>query len=170
MILYHGSNVEVKEVDLSKCRPFKDFGKGFYLTTLEKQAFAMARRTTVIAERGTPVVSVWQLADDWREKGLTVRSFNAPTPEWAKFVMNNRDRAFKDVESPECNRCCQYDIVTGPVANDRIAASFQLFLDEFITIDELVERLKYRELNDQYSFHTEQALQLLTLQGFLYER
>gem|GEM_PF-3299230 len=27
MILYHGSNVEIKSIDLSKCRPYKDFGR-----------------------------------------------------------------------------------------------------------------------------------------------
>lgn len=32
MILYHGSNMEIERIDLSKSRPNKDFGKGFYLT------------------------------------------------------------------------------------------------------------------------------------------
>lgn len=36
MILYHGSNVFVEEIDLRKCRPFKDFGRGFYCTELKE--------------------------------------------------------------------------------------------------------------------------------------
>lgn len=36
MRLYHGSNVEIDTVDLSKCMPYKDFGRGFYTTTLEE--------------------------------------------------------------------------------------------------------------------------------------
>ena len=44
MKLYHGSNLDIKEIDLSKCRPYKDFGQGFYLTDLEDQAVKMARR------------------------------------------------------------------------------------------------------------------------------
>ncbi|MDR2566329.1 MAG: DUF3990 domain-containing protein [Bifidobacteriaceae bacterium] len=32
MILYHGSNQVVRGGDLSRCRPFKDFGRGFYLS------------------------------------------------------------------------------------------------------------------------------------------
>ena len=32
MILYHGSNVEVKEIDLGRSEVGKDFGVGFYLT------------------------------------------------------------------------------------------------------------------------------------------
>lgn len=38
MILYHGSYCEVKIPDLSKCSDFKDFGKGFYLTSSKEQA------------------------------------------------------------------------------------------------------------------------------------
>lgn len=32
MILYHGSNIEVTVPDLSMSKPYKDFGKGFYLS------------------------------------------------------------------------------------------------------------------------------------------
>ena len=28
MVLYHGSNTKVDEIDLSKCRKYKDFGQG----------------------------------------------------------------------------------------------------------------------------------------------
>ena len=34
MFLYHGSTVEIKEIDLSLSKPNKDFGKGFYLLTI----------------------------------------------------------------------------------------------------------------------------------------
>ena len=44
MKLYHGSNLDINEIDLSKCRPYKDFGQGFYLTELEDQAVKMAKR------------------------------------------------------------------------------------------------------------------------------
>ena len=32
MKLYHGSNVEIKDIDLNKSKPNKDFGQGFYLS------------------------------------------------------------------------------------------------------------------------------------------
>lgn len=38
MILYHGSNIKVAEIELAKCRPYKDFGQGFYLTDIREQA------------------------------------------------------------------------------------------------------------------------------------
>ncbi|MCI8345754.1 MAG: DUF3990 domain-containing protein [Clostridia bacterium] len=44
MILYHGSNLKIEEINLSKCKPYKDFEQGFYCTTIEKQAEFMAER------------------------------------------------------------------------------------------------------------------------------
>lgn len=49
MRLFHGSNMEIGIVDLSKCMPNKDFGCGFYTTLLEEQAWRMAQRRTRIA-------------------------------------------------------------------------------------------------------------------------
>ena len=44
MILYHGSNMKINKIDLAKFKPYKDFGKGFYCTTIRKQAEFMAER------------------------------------------------------------------------------------------------------------------------------
>ena len=38
MKLYHGTNCEITDIDLQQCSPNKDFGRGFYLTDLKKQA------------------------------------------------------------------------------------------------------------------------------------
>ena len=37
MILYHGSNIEISEIDLQKSKPNKDFGRAFYLSDNESQ-------------------------------------------------------------------------------------------------------------------------------------
>lgn len=41
--LYHGSYCEVKHPELGKCRKYKDFGRGFYLTTDLDQATRFAK-------------------------------------------------------------------------------------------------------------------------------
>lgn len=48
MILYHGSNMKIEKIDFSKCRPYKDFGKGFYCTAIKEQAELMAKRVGII--------------------------------------------------------------------------------------------------------------------------
>ena len=40
--LYHGSNVDIETIDLDRCHPDKDFGKGYYLTDIRNQAETMA--------------------------------------------------------------------------------------------------------------------------------
>ena len=48
MILYHGTYTILDSIELDKCRPFKDFGRGFYLTDLEGQAMKMAIKKSKI--------------------------------------------------------------------------------------------------------------------------
>jgi hypothetical protein len=43
MRLYHGSNLIINSIDLEKCRPYKDFGKGFYCTDIKEQVELMAK-------------------------------------------------------------------------------------------------------------------------------
>ncbi len=43
--LYHGSNVAIDEIDLTRSRKGKDFGCGFYLNPNRAQAMEMAVRT-----------------------------------------------------------------------------------------------------------------------------
>lgn len=38
MILYNGTNIDFDRIDLKKCRPNKDFGRGFYITPIKGQA------------------------------------------------------------------------------------------------------------------------------------
>lgn len=42
MKLYHGSNIEIQRISLDKCRPYKDFGRAFYLSPNRSQAEEMA--------------------------------------------------------------------------------------------------------------------------------
>lgn len=63
MILYHGSNVEINEIDFSKCKSYKDFGKGFYLTSMKQQAVRMAENRAALFG-GEPVVNIYKVDED----------------------------------------------------------------------------------------------------------
>jgi len=162
MLLYHGSNQEIVSVDLNFCKPFKDFGRGFYLTTIEEQAKLMAKRTTRIFG-GTPIVTTFTFDDTVLSQcDLSVKRFLEPSVEWALFVLNNRNRDFQDHTDLNSNQDNKYDIVTGPVANDDIALLFRTFSSGYIDIDALVKGMKYKKLNNQYSFHTDRAIAFLS--------
>ncbi len=127
MILYRGTNVKIDYIDLEKCKPYRDFGKGFYCTTIKKQAENMAER--VVARRGgTEIINVYELDENiFNDKNIKVKQFNKPSAEWAKFVLNNRNRDFEWINSKECNVDCKYDLVIGPVADDDIISLFKTF-------------------------------------------
>lgn len=156
MKLYHGSNIKIESIELSKCRPFKDFGQGFYLTEIEEQAEQMAERTATIYG-GEPVVTLFKFdTDALNADSLSIKLFKEPSEQWALFVMANRNR---DSEQPYH----QYDIVIGPVADDTIATLFRNFDDGIIDLLTLVSGLKYKKVSSQYFFHTQRALQYLKL-------
>lgn len=170
MILYHGSNTEIMRIDFDQCKPYKDFGKGFYLTTIKQQAIRMAENKAALFG-GNPVVTIYEVSDDIMDQPeLNTRTFDmAPTIEWARFVVNNRSRESTDIESPDCNVDGKYDIVLGPVADDAVATTIRRFMGQKLDEEGLKRKLTYKELNDQYSFHTEKAVAHLRKVGVLNE-
>lgn len=154
MILYHGSNVKIERIDLSKSKPNKDFGRGFYTTDIKEQAFFWSER---IADRygKTPVVTQFNFDLERAIKdGLKIKRFDKPDRDWATFVMANR-------KNDSNQSIHDYDIVIGPVANDRMSTLFGLYEMEIITLDDVVKGLEYKGLNSQYLFHTEKSLKYL---------
>lgn len=59
----------------------------------------------------------------------------------------------------------QYDLVIGPVANDDMALLFRQFEQGFITIKVLTQEMTFKQLTNQYSFHTERAIKYLQKVG-----
>lgn len=162
MKLYHGSNVNIESINLAMCRPYKDFGKGFYLTDIEEQAKNMAVRVSRIYG-GIPIVNVFEIQDDFRSlSDIKIKDFEIQTTEeWAQFVMNNRSREFQEIKSELCNKDNKYDIVIGPVADDNMALLFRQYENEMIDFETLLRGIIYKRVSSQYSFHTEKSIMLL---------
>lgn len=170
MFLYHGSNNDIEIINLAMCRPYKDFGRGFYLTELKEQAEKMAIRVAKI-HGGIPIVNIYEIADDFMEsKEIRCRDFGKKVSiEWAVFVMNNRNRYFEDYASNECNLDNKYDIVAGPIADDDMVVLFRQYQNGMIDFDTLVKGMTYKEITSQYSFHSEKAIRLLKKVGVIDE-
>ena len=156
MILFHGSNVEVSCIDLSKCTKYKDFGQGFYMTSIKQQACEWAQKVTRRLNSGKPTLNIFECNDSW--DSLSTISFAKPDERWAAFVINNRNYAFSDHGDALSNHDNKYDFVHGFVANDDISAILDPFLMGILPMSEISRALVYKQLNDQYSFHTPQAL------------
>ncbi|MBQ7517961.1 MAG: DUF3990 domain-containing protein [Bacteroidales bacterium] len=153
MILYHGSYKDFQTIDLKLCQPYKDFGQGFYLTDIREQAEKMAVKKALLYN-GTPIVLQYEFNDDFLSNDtLKVKRFPSPNREWAEFIYKNRSRT----EHFHHN----YDIVTGPIANDGVAYLLDRYEEGSLSLDELAKELEFRELNNQYYFGTEKSLNFL---------
>ena len=152
MILYHGSNTAIEQIDLEKSKPNKDFGRGFYLSELEEQALEMAS-FKVMTLGGEEIVTKFEFDESIMFEGqLRIKVFKEYSEEWADFVFANRDGL--EVET--------YDIVYGPIANDRVGVQIRRFQDKAIDIDQFVAALQYmRGITFQYAFCTDKAIQTL---------
>ncbi|MBQ5642664.1 MAG: DUF3990 domain-containing protein [Bacteroidaceae bacterium] len=158
MTLYHGSNVFIEKIDLTRSHPDKDFGKGYYLTDIRTQAEAMSIRRVRIAGEGEPTLTVYSFDESQlHSPELRVKVFDEPTEEWALFVLSNREASLTGYTH-------DYDIVIGPIADDGVAFQLDRYTRHMITLATLVEELTYRKLNRQYYFGTERALQTLIRQ------
>lgn len=155
MRLYHGTNHKsFDKILLSKSKDNKDFGKGFYLTDDKQQALELANyRTSLLG--GEPLVLAYEFSlQDALDAGLLYLDFKDYTEEWANFIFLNRDTAHKE-------KMHLYDIVHGPIADDKVGLQIQFFKQQFISIETLIERLKYQKPTFQYYFGTERALEFL---------
>ena len=162
MKLYHGTDAFFERPDLSKCRPFKDFGRGFYLTPDLSVAKRMAERCVERSDwqGASKYVYVYEF-DDSDISSLRIKRFSAAVDEeFAKFVMANRQLRTRE---PEHNRDNRYDIVIGPIADDKMGVLFRRFEDGEVSLEYLIDELKFKKLSMQYSFHTTKALLKLTL-------
>ncbi|MBR5974575.1 MAG: DUF3990 domain-containing protein [Clostridiales bacterium] len=166
MLLYHGSNTDIKVINLAMCRPYKDFGQGFYLTVMKEQAVKMARRVARIYG-GTPILNVYEIDDSFMQtEDLNILDFGTKTSEkWARFVQNNRNRKFEDFSDPECNFDNKYDVVIGPIADDDMALLFRQFENGMISFQTMLDGMVFKETTNQYSFHTQKAIALLRKVG-----
>lgn len=151
MKLYHGSLEVVSNPRIITPNRTLDYGRGFYTTTSYEQAEQWVRRRKG-TQHSIGYVNVYELADILPDDIKQLR-FETPTEEWVDFVMRNRTE--KGYEH-------SYDIVYGPVANDRVYAAFALYESNLLDKEGLIRELRAYELVDQFLFHTEQSLQHLT--------
>ncbi len=154
--LYHGSNVAIEHVDLSRSKRGKDFGQGFYLNANPNQAMEMAARTTRLLNDGTPTLSCFEFDEDAVTKnGLNIKVFPYYSEEWAEFVVMNRKNSSDVPAHP-------YDIVIGPIADDTAGVQIRRFIMGYLSASALVEELRFRgDHAVQYFFGTPKAVELL---------
>ncbi len=153
MILYHGSNVVVKQPKLIEQNRFLDFGYGFY-TTNRDQAKNFAQKV-IVRRGGKPIVNVYEFDESAQTNTLKIKRFSAPDEEWLDFVSAHRNGTYNGGK---------YDLIIGAVANDDVYRTLQVYSAGLLSKEQALEALKVKKLFNQYVFATEEALALLKFQ------
>ncbi len=154
MILYHGSNVVVKQPKIIEQNRFLDFGYGFYTTTNIYQAENFAQKV-VIRRGGEPIVNVYEFDENAITNTLKIKRFSAPDEEWLDFVSAHRNGTYNGEK---------YDLIIGAVANDDVYRTLQVYSTGLLSKEQALEALKIKKLFNQYVFATEKAIALLKFQ------
>jgi len=152
MILYHGSYTEIRVIDLKKSKPYKDFGKAFYLTKYYEQAEIWANRLAGEYKK-EGIVTEFEFDEyAYEDESLKVLKFDKYDEQWLDFVVFNRSKR---------NPTHEYDIVEGPVADDDVTQRIETYLEGKITKKEFLSELKYYKPTHQIAFCTLESLQML---------
>lgn len=150
MILYHGSLEIVKIPQIIQPTRTLDYGAGFYTTTSYEQAEQWVKRR-MSPTFNTGYINIYEW-DNNEIPEISILWFKEATEQWVDFVMSNR--TIKDFQH-------DYDMVYGPVANDKVYAAFALYESNLLDKESLIKELKTYKLVDQMLFHTEKSLKYL---------
>ena len=155
MVLYHGTNQIIREIDLNKSRLRTDFGKGYYLGSNLGVAREWAKSRAAFS--GTPIVMRYSLdVAVFNDKSINSCKFDSPTVEWLNFVRDNRRRSAKSVSTAEPRH--NFDIVSGAIANDKVNFVVDDYIKGLITAEEAIKKVRAIPSVFQVSIHTPTAL------------
>lgn len=140
--LYHGSNIEVAAPLAKVGRKNLDFGKGFYLTSIRKQASDWANLVAMRKGRNAKgVVSVFHFnKTKAMEDGYLFKIFDSYNIEWLEYVVDCRKGK---------NVYAKFDVVEGGVANDNVIDTVEDYEKGIITAEQALGQLSYKKVNHQ---------------------
>lgn len=149
IIVYHASAKGIQgKISATKSKGRNDFGNGFYLGEYKEQTLNR------ICNEKTGYVYTCELD----MSNLSVYEFK-DSILWAIYVGVNRGRI--KVSSNKLKRVIadinNHDVIIGVIADDKIAKSFSMFLDETITDKALDACLKEVKYGTQYVLKTVKA-------------
>lgn len=152
VILFHGSrngiNGEIQPISRNRC----DFGKGFYMGSIEKQAKGLV----VSSESPTIYQLKFKLSEIPENKILILDGEN-----WLYTVLANRKLSTQFSESVLAkhwlNETNKYDVIIGSIADDKMRDAINAFSQNLITDTNLTRCLQSVDYGTQYVAKTEFA-------------
>lgn len=136
--IYHGGYCSIEYPEIREDRYTKDFGPGFYCTSMKNQAQRWSLRYD------TPVISIYNFQVD---PSLKILHFSEMTEQWLDFIVQCR----KGIPH-------EYDIVIGAMPDDQIYNYISDFLSGILTREQFWVMAKFKKPTHQINFCTTSAL------------
>ena len=146
MILFHGTTEIIESPNVSFSKNYLDFGKGFYLTTYQKQAEKWALRKALRKQKSA-IVNVYELSADLDK--YNVLQFKQENEKWLDFVCACRKGN---------NIYIDYDIIIGAVANDDVFKTIDMYFRGIWSKKKALDELRYYKMNDQICIISQEVL------------
>lgn len=144
MKLFHSSYIKIEQPDTVHSRDYLDFGKGFYLTSLEDQAVRYALR--FIRRQQAAWLNVYEL--DFNPIEWKILRFESYDKEWLNFVSRCRNGV----------DATNYDIIIGGIANDRVIQTLDRYFEGEISESVALGLLKFEKPNNQFCIRSQEML------------
>lgn len=151
MDVYHGSYTQIDKIDLSKGQLNRDFGQGFYVTKFRKHAVSWSEIIGRKHDTKGVVTDFLYYDTAFTERLCKVKHFEKYDEEWLDFIVLNRNPF-------SLNPAHNYDIVEGPVADDKVQYRLTKFLQGKIEKSTFLKELTYHETTHQICFCTMRSL------------
>ena len=139
MKVYHGSIQEIRFPLAKAGRPNLDFGRGFYVTDIRRQAEEWAERIGLRMVE-TPMLNIYELDMDLVRSKFRVLKFEDYNKEWLDFIVASRSGKTPWVD---------FDMVEGGVANDRVIDTIEAYMIGNITQEMALSELAKHRPNNQ---------------------
>lgn len=139
IIVYHGGTSIVEHPLCRFGRSNLDFGQGFYVTDVRKQAVEWARNVAN-RRKEEPLLNRYVLRRDAFIANTRTLIFDAYDANWLEFVVANRQGQ---------NKASDYDYIEGGVANDRVIDTINLYMAGLMTEETALARLSEHQPNNQ---------------------
>ncbi|GHV47010.1 hypothetical protein FACS1894180_9550 [Bacteroidia bacterium] len=154
MRVYHGSYIEIDKIDYEKCRLYRDFGRGFYVTKILEQAENWANRRGREKKTKGIITEFDFVENSFEHWELTSKRFDGYTAEWLDFIVMNRN---EEIAQPSHD----FDIVEGPVADDDVTEKINDYIRGDISKEQFLNDLKFKKPTHQICLCTHRSFQAI---------
>ena len=138
--VYHGDSQEIPSPLVHVGRENLDFGKGFYVTDIRKQAKTWAEIKSRYLMESKAYINEYLFDFDNAIKEFRYKKFEKYDKEWLHFIIDSRDgiKVWRG-----------FDIIEGGVANDRVIDTVEAYKAGHINEENALRELSKHQPNNQ---------------------